>query len=156
MCSIRQWLSLIVAVGFGSLMSPQLAWPLLYQCREANGATIFTDSTAQLQHCLAINMGTATLLSYPVGTAPSSSAPSVAPEDPEPPRVPDPSKLPVEPVPAPPAEDDAIPGRQSRPPCVAGINPLNPFAGPGCARTENTVTVQPDHPQEPGNEGPPP
>jgi hypothetical protein len=74
MRSIRQWLSLIVAVAFGSLMSPQLAWPLLYQCRETDGATVFTGSTAQLQHCLAINMGTATRLSYPVGTAAMSSA----------------------------------------------------------------------------------
>ena len=156
MCSIRQWLSLIVAVAFGSLMSPQLAWPLLYQCREASGATVFTDSTAQLQHCSAINMGPATRLSYPVGTAAMSSAPSIAPEDPEPPSVPYPSDLMVEPVPVPPAEDDALPGRQSQPPCVAGINPLNPFRGPGCAPTENTVTVQPDLPPEPESDGSPP
>jgi len=153
MCSIRQWLSLIVAVGFGSLMSPQLAWPLLYQCREANGATVFTDSTAELQHCSAINMGTATHLSYPIGAA---ATPLVVPVEPEPPSVPDPSDLMVEPAPVPPAEDDALPGRQSQPPCVAGINPLNPFSGPGCARTENTVTVQPDLPPEPENDGSPP
>ena len=156
MWSRRKLLSLIVVVGFGSLVSPQLAWPVLYQCREANGATVFTDSTAQLQHCLAINMGPATRLSYPVGTAAMSSAPSVAPGDPEPPSVPDPSDLLVEPAPVPSAEDDALPGRQSHPPCVAGINPLNPFLGRGCAPTENTVKVQPDLPPEPGNDGSPP
>ena len=153
MCSIRQWLSLIVAVGFGSLISPQLAWPLLYQCREANGDTVFTDSTAQLKHCLAINTAPATRLSYPVEAA---ATPLVVPVDQEPPNVPDPSDLMVEPIPVPPAEDDALPGSQSRPPCVAGINPLNPFAGPGCAPTENTVTVQPDLPPEPESDGSPP
>ena len=156
MCSVRQWLSLIVAVGFGSFLSPQLAWPLLYQCREANGGTIFTDSTAQLQHCLAINMGTAARLSYPVGTAAGSSASPVASAGPEPPSVPVSSDLLEKPAPVPSAEDDALPGRRSHPPCFAGINPLNPFAGRGCAPTENTVTVQPDLPPEPGNDGSPP
>lgn len=153
MCSIRQWLSLIVAVAFGSLTSPQPAGPHLYQCTEANGATVFTDSTAQLQHCLAINTAPPTRLSYPVGAA---ATPIVVPVDPEATRVPDPSDLIVEPVPVPPAEDDALPGSQSRPPCVAGINPLNPFRGPGCAPTENTVTVQPDLPAEPESDGSPP
>src|SRR2546422_11577725 len=110
MCSVRQWLSLIVAVGFGSFLSPQLAWPLLYQCREANGGTVFTDSTAQLQHCLAVNMGTAARLSYPVGTAAGSSASPVASEGPEPPSVPVSSDLLKKPAPVPSAEDDALPG----------------------------------------------
>src|SRR5947208_1940543 len=109
MCSVRQWLSLIVAVGFGSFLSPQLAWPLLYQCREANGGTIFTDSTAQLQHCLAINMGTAARLSYPVGTAAGSSASPVASEGSEPPSVPVSSDLLEKPAPVPSAQDDALP-----------------------------------------------
>ena len=153
MCSTRQLLSLIVAVGFGSFLSPQLAWPLMYQCQDANGATVFTDSTAQLQHCLAINTAPATRLSYPIGGA---AAPLVVPVAPEPPSVADQSDLVVEPVPVPPAEDDALPGTQSRPPCAAGINPLNPFGGPGCAPTEHTLTVQPELPPDPGTEGPPP
>ncbi|MGH7209695.1 MAG: hypothetical protein ACREIL_09965 [Nitrospiraceae bacterium] len=134
-------------------MSPPLAWPLLYQCKEGNGAMVFTDSTAQLQHCLVINAAPATRLSYPVGVA---AAPLVVPEAPEPPSVADQSDLVVEPAPDPPAEDDVLPGSQSQPPCVAGINPLNPFRGPGCVPTENTVTIQPDVPPEPESEGSPP
>ena len=153
MCSTRQLLSLIVAVGFGSFLSPQLAWPHLYQCRDANGATVFTDSTAQLQHCLVVNAAPATRLSYPAGAA---ATPLIVPVDQETPNVPDPSDSPVGPVSVPPAEDDALPGSQSRPPCVAGINPLNPFRGPGCTPTENTVTVQPDLPPEPESGGSPP
>src|SRR5687767_14729068 len=98
MLSTWKWLSLIVAVSVGSLMSPQLAWPLLYQCREANGATVFTDSTAQLQHCLAANTGTAASLSYPIGAAARSFGSPVVPRDPEPPSLPDPSELLREPA----------------------------------------------------------
>src|SRR2546427_10277266 len=88
MCSVRQWLSLIVAVGFGSFLSPQLAWPLLYQCRGANGRTVFTDSAAQLQHCLAVNMGTPARLSDAVGTPAGASASHVAGVGPRPSSLP--------------------------------------------------------------------
>lgn len=151
---VQQLVSLIVAVSLGSVMSPQLAWPLLYQCREAGGATVFTDSTAQLQHCRTIDAATTARLSHQGG---ATAAPLVVPVAPQPPSVGDQSDVAVEqPTPDPSPENDVLPGAQAQPPCVAGINPLNPFGRTGCAPTENTATIQSDLPPEPDRDGGPP
>jgi len=102
---LRPLLSLIVAVGLGSLASLQPAWPGMYQCKEPNGAMVFTDRTAQLQHCQAMNTDTTPRRAYPVGAA---DAPIAGPAAPEPDSVGDQSDVPVQPVPVPPAEDEAV------------------------------------------------
>jgi hypothetical protein len=100
----------------------------MYQCVDASGAMVYTDSAAQLRNCTVLNLGMAS------GPSPARpSAPMNEPVMPEP-AVPLPPEYPVSapegmmsaeapvPVAPPPAAQ----------PCSPAVNPFNPFAGPPC------------------------
>lgn len=105
----------------------------MYQCVDASGAMVYTDSAAQLRNCTALNLDMASGPS----SATKPSAPMSEPVMPEP-AVPLPQEFPVPgaegmmsaeaPVPVAPP-----PGAQ---PCSPAVNPFNPFAGPPCPPPE--------------------
>ena len=119
----------------------------LYECRDESGAAIYTDSPAQLDRCQPVASGGTSRLGLVGGTLPSSSpAPSVAAPEPAPSYPPSPVPFPIAPgagLPAIAPPEGLVPsggypagfvgGASEGPPCVPGINPLNPYSGPPCS-----------------------
>ena len=136
---------IVVAMVAGVLVAPPV-WPTMYQCVDASGVKVFSDSAAQLHNCTVVNMT--------VGSAPAPSAPSRSPSSfGELEMGGGPGSVPDALAPQASASDPAIPdfaaGLQAVPwpgaehnpaaapppgsqPCVPAVNPFNPFAGPPC------------------------
>ncbi len=130
------------------LLIPMEAWSILYQCMDGAGATVFSDSPAQLRNCKVLEV------------KPSSPSPAVplaplseSPPGPSQEMSSGPSGVPFEPPPAPDFTQAVVPASEQGPtadqsetanpgpspvaapsdnqPCFSSVNPLNPFpAGP--------------------------
>lgn len=159
---------LLIAVG--------IAWPALYRCEDRSGATVFTDSQAQLKNCTPIHIELPPAerdhSSSKSDGKPEEPAPTSPPEGPsgsisppplaqssapfslpaERPSVPAPSPSP--PLGAAPSPSGVAPSHfgagPAGPPCASTVNPLNPFASP-CLPT----TPQPQPSPEAGQGGQP-
>ena len=104
----------------------------LYRCMTEADGTIYTDNPVQLERCSPITAsGAVTSLATVSSGGPSTStSPDPLPMTQAPPEstviMPPPEFLP-QPTDVPPP--GAAP---ASPPCLVGINPLNPFSGPPC------------------------
>ncbi len=45
---------LTLTLGLVSLVTPRLAWPAVFHCIDASGASVYTDSPVQAEHCTVI------------------------------------------------------------------------------------------------------
>jgi hypothetical protein len=132
---------LVGLVMLATIWAPGSSRAGFYECRAASGAPIYTDSPAQLDQCRPVASGGSSHVGL-VGGA--SSAPTPLP-------TPAPITSPSMPLPTRPSDpqwhvpelsDGLIPpstspggladGSAGAPPCLPGINPLNPFGGPPC------------------------
>ena len=123
----------------------------IYQCLDASGAKVLTDTPAQLRNCTALSAGPTTPSTGPLGTvqeraagspplASTPMAPPGAPPSPAVPRSPStvstmPPSDPTESEPPPGADDELPPSGQTPPsiqPCRQGVNPLSPFGSVNC------------------------
>lgn len=153
---LRLGLILAALLGLGVLLAGEPALTAMYRCTDVSGASVFSDSTAQLRNCSPMN------LASPVppagGTAPArfperSDLPTMAPPMEPPPAAP---TVPIEspemqeqtPEAAPglpvggnpgPSADAAAPGSQ---PCIPGVNALNPFNQNPCPPVQAPGGVQ--------------
>ena len=110
----------------------------LYECRNESGAITYTDSPAQLERCQPVASGDTSRLGLVGGTSPSTPpAPepinSFPPPEAPAPLIPDPGSATI----APPG--GLAGGTSDAPPCVPGINPLNPLSGPPCDTPPHTA-----------------
>lgn len=149
-----RWLIRLTVVG-AAVWSASVVSAGLYECRDPSGAPIYTDSPAQLERCQPVASGDTSRLGLVGGTAPST------PQAPEPinsvPLSEDPAPLISDPGSAAIAPSGGLAGGTSDPPpCVPGINPLNPLSGPPCDRpaqpvphtlTTPPLPVEPSQPQ---------
>ncbi len=125
------WLITLTVVG-AAIGSAYVAHAGLYECRDSSGAPIYTDSPAQLDRCQPVANGGTSRLGLVGGTAPS------APQMPEPvnsfppPETPSPMSPHPGPAAVAPPPGGLAGGSSEEPPCMPGINPLNPLSGPPC------------------------
>lgn len=116
----------------------------LYECRDASGAPIYTDSPAQLERCQPVASGGTSRLGLVGGSSPSSAQTAEPMPFSQPAATPSP--MPADPVGGAIAPTGGIippstglqgvaSGSPEPPPCTAGINPLNPLSGPPCPIT---------------------
>ena len=131
------WLVRLAVVG-ATVWSASLASAGLYECHDPSGAPIYTDSPAQLERCQPVASGDTSRLGLVGGTSPSTPpAPepinSFPPPEAPAPLIPDPGSATI----APPG--GLAGGTSDAPPCVPGINPLNPFSGPPCDTPPHTA-----------------
>ncbi len=135
---------LLLLGGVLGLLIPMEAWSILYQCVDSAGATVYSDSPAQLKNCQALEVKpsspTPAVPRDPLSEGPTgsfrelSSEPSGVPLEPSP--TPDLTQV-VVPVPEQgPAADPSgignpgsslVPAPSDNQPCVSSVNPLNPF-----------------------------
>ena len=123
----------------------------IYQCLDASGAKVLTDTPAQLKNCTALSAGPTTPATRPPAAVqdPAAAAPLVAPTPVSPPGAPPfpaaprspstvstmPPSDPTESEPPPGADDEIPPSGQAPPsiqPCRPGVNPLSPFGSANC------------------------
>ncbi|MEQ1794760.1 MAG: hypothetical protein ABL970_11260 [Nitrospira sp.] len=149
----------LMAVSINAWTAP-LVDASLYECRDASGALIYTDSPAQLDRCQPIASGGTSRLGLVGGasaSAPQTSEPvSSFPPPIAPPPVVEPGLAVIPPAmptgglaPSGGAPVGLAGGSANAPPCMPGINPLNPFSGPPCD-TAPQIIPQPT-PSSPGN-----
>ena len=153
------WLIGVTMAGATMVPGP-LLHAGLYECRDSSGTLIYTDSPAQLDRCQPIASGGTsrlglvggTSISAPPAPEPVSSLP--APIAPLPATEPGAAGIP----PAMPAGGLApsggspvgLAGRSTdTPPCIPGMNPLNPLSAPPCDTAPPPVPQPP--PSFPGN-----
>ena len=128
-----------LTVAGAAVWSTSIASAGLYECRNPAGAPIFTDSPAQLEHCQPVASGgtsqSAPQAPEPIPSYPPPEAPSPISPDPGSSAIASPGGLaPSGGYPA------GVPGGSSEdPPCMPGINPLNPFSGPPCTTAPHTA-----------------
>ncbi|MGH7168340.1 MAG: hypothetical protein ACREII_07385 [Nitrospiraceae bacterium] len=130
---------------------PLSARATIYQCLDASGAKVLTDTPAQLKNCTALSAGPTTPTTRTPSTvqeqaagspplAPTPMAPPSAPPFPAVPRSPSavstmPPSDPTEAELPPGADDELPPSGQTPPsiqPCRPGVNPLSPFGSVNC------------------------
>ena len=123
----------------------------IYQCLDASGAKVLTDTPAQLKNCTALSAGPTMPGMRPPAAVqePAAGAPSLAPTPAVPvgapsiPSVPHPPAAvstmppsdPTETEPPPGADDELPPSGETPPsiqPCRPGVNPLSPFGSVNC------------------------
>ena len=123
----------------------------IYQCLDASGAKVLTDTPAQLKNCTALSAGPTMPGMRPPAAVqePAAGSSSLAPTPASPPgalpfpavpRSPStvstmPPSDPMESEPPPGADDELPPSGQEPPniqPCRPGVNPLNPFGSANC------------------------
>jgi len=126
----------------------------LYECHDASGAAIYTDSPAQLERCQPVASGGTSRLGL-VGGASSSPAQTPDPvpsyqSPPMPPPMPfDQGSGGTTPmgglIPSAANPTSLATGSSEVPPCLPGINPLNPLSGPPCP-SSSAVPSEPSKP----------
>jgi hypothetical protein len=133
------------------VIAPSSARATIYECLDASGAKVLTDTPAQLKNCTPLSAGPMTPSTRPPGAvqeraagspplAPTPMAPPSAPPFPAVPRSPStvstmPPSDPTEADPPPGADDELPPSGQTPPsiqPCRPGVNPLDPFGSVNC------------------------
>lgn len=148
--SRTRWLIRLTVVGTG-VWSASFVSAGLYECRDESGASIYTDSPAQLNRCQPVTRSGTSRLGLVGGTHPSSPpAPSVVAPEPitafppsaaPSPMTPDSGSSAIAPtrglVPSS-AYPGLVNGSSEGQPCIPGINPLNPLGGPPCPITPQT------------------
>lgn len=83
----RHFPSCLVALAAFTVGAGAPAWALTYECVDASGAVIFTDSPSQLTRCVTATKGTSASSGQPAPAPPVSEAgaqPGVSPVPPEP------------------------------------------------------------------------
>jgi len=135
----KTWLAGLIAT-YAPVWFVGLVHAGLYECRDASGAPIYTDSPAQLEQCQPVASGGTSRLGLVGGASHSGVQAPELPHSVTPPIPPMPSGL--EPSMGVPsgglAPSNSYPGaglapaQAETPPCVPGINPLNPLSGPPC------------------------
>ena len=132
-----RWLITLTVIG-AALWSAGIVHAGLYECRDASGAPIYTDSPAQLERCQPVANGGTSRLGLVGGASPAtpqtsepvnSFPPPVAPS----PMSPDPGSPAITP------SGGLAGGTSEEPPCMPGINPLNPLSAPPCNRPAEIV-----------------
>ena len=112
-------------LGLGVWLAGGSAQTAMYRCTDASGASVFSDSTAQLKNCSPMNIGS------PAPQA-ASRAPARTVERSEPPAA-DPSlPTPTGPAESPDVQTQTPEGRPGFQPCLTGPNALNPFNQDPC------------------------
>jgi hypothetical protein len=133
------------------VIAPSSARATIYQCLDASGAKVLTDTPAQLKNCTPVSGGPMTPSTRPpgavqeraAGSPPLATTPGFPPSAPPVPAVPrSPSTVstmppsdPTEAEPLPGADDELPPSGQTPPglqPCRPGVNPLDPFGSVNC------------------------
>ena len=104
--------------------SPSPALAAIYECRDATGKTVVTDSPKGLHNCEMRSKGTASTLT------PSDASPT--PQVLLPPIGSD--------QPSPPTDDPLPPPLHTPQPCSLDLNPLNPMSGPPCVPSKQSRT----------------
>ncbi|MGH2620215.1 MAG: DUF4124 domain-containing protein [Anaerolineales bacterium] len=143
-------------LGLGVILAGEPALTAMYRCTDASGASVFSDSTAQLRNCSPMN------LASPVppagGTAPArfperSDVPKMAPRMELPPAAatvpiespemqePTPEAAPALPVGGNPGPSSDVAAQDSQP-CTRGVNALNPFNQNPCPPSETPDGAQ--------------
>jgi len=126
-----------VAVLAVLLLVPLSAQATIYQCLDASGAKVLTDTPAQLKSCTPLSTGSAGSPSL----SPTPAGPPVTPPTSAGPRSPSavstaPPPEPTESEPPPGADDELPPSGQAPPnlpTCKPGLDPLNPLGSVKCA-----------------------
>ena len=121
------------------VLMPLSARATIYECLDASGAKVLTDTPAQLKNCIPMSAGPAvpgTRLPAAV-QEPAGVVPSLAPTLPRAPSEVStmPPSEPIEPEPLPGADDELPPSGQAPPslqPCRPGFNPMNPLGSVNC------------------------
>ena len=138
---------IVVAMGAGVLLAPP-AWATIYQCVDASGAKVFSDSAAQLPNCTVLSLGIDPTLSTPPRSAEIFSEPEIgAGSGSLPEATPPQASASAQAIPdlggSPPAElNPAAAPPPSSKPCVSAVNPFNPFAAPPCPLSEGAPSSE--------------
>jgi|CXWL01.1.fsa_nt_gi hypothetical protein len=143
---LRSWGRWLMGLAVLSvpLLEADLATASLYECRNAAGTLIYTDSPAQLERCQPVGGAGPSRLGTVGGTAPSSPLTPAA-QSPAPPAAVPPTPHSSDPPVGSPAmaPSGGSPSTEESP-CALGVNPLNPLSAPPCA-----ATVPPTQTQQP-------
>jgi hypothetical protein len=138
---------IVVVMSAGVLPAPP-AWATIYQCVDASGANVFSDSAAQLPNCTVLSLGSDSVPSTPSRPAEIFNEPEMGagpgslPEATPPQASASAQAIPDFAVGSPPPATELNPAAAPPPssqPCVSAVNPFNPFAAPPCPSSEGAA-----------------